>query len=530
LNEKLFLSGNEAIARGAYEAGVKVGAGYPGTPSTEILENLCKYPGVKTEWSINEKVGLEVAYGAAISGARALATMKHVGLNVAADPMFTASYTGIKGGLVIVVADDPGMHSSQNEQDSRNYARAAKLPMLEPADSQEAKDFTKLAFEISEKYDTPVILRATTRLSHSMSIVSIAERDERTVPGFAKEISKYVMIPLYAKKRRFVVEERTRQLRETCNELSVNRIEEGEGDFGIICGGIPYTYARECFPNAPALKLGMVYPLPEKLIREFCAKYEKIYVLEELDPFLENEIRALGLDVCGKNCFPAIGEFTPEIIKRGISGDEPETRKSEVKLPPRPPELCPGCPHRTVYEILRDKELNVIGDIGCYSLGTLPPFEAMHTLLDMGAGFTVAEGVELAGGKDAMKNTVGLMGDSTFAHSGITGLFNAAYNKRHCVFIVLDNGTTAMTGLQPNPLSGQTIDGSPTISIDYIKLCEAAGMDKADVKIVSAYNKEEIAEALDTLLAGGRLSLLVVKGPCMILKRKLAKKQREGAG
>lgn len=530
MSEKLFLSGNEAIARGAYEAGVKVGAGYPGTPSTEILENFCGYPGVETEWSINEKVGLEVAYGAAISGARALATMKHVGLNVAADPMFTASYTGIKGGLVIAVADDPGMHSSQNEQDSRNYARAARLPMLEPADSQEARDFTKLAFAMSEEYDTPVILRSTTRLSHSMSIVSAAERSERTVPGFSKDIPKYVMIPLYAKKRRVFVEERMKRLREASNNLCINRIEEGRGDFGIICSGVPYTYVRECFPEAPVLKLGMVYPLPEKLIREFCARYEKIYVVEELDPFLENEIKALGIEVCGKSHFPVIGEFTPETIKAGISGEKIEARKSALALPPRPPELCPGCPHRAVYEILRDKNLNVIGDIGCYSLGTLPPFSAMHTLLDMGAGFTVAEGVELAEGKEAMKNTVGVMGDSTFAHSGIAGLFNAAYNKRHCVFIVLDNGTTAMTGLQPNPLSGETINGGATVSIDYVKLCEAAGMDAADVKIVSAYKKDEITEALDTLLAAGRLSLLVVKAPCVILKKRLAKKQREAVG
>ena len=529
LKKKLFLSGNEAIARGAFEAGVKVGSGYPGTPSTEILENLSGYPDVETEWSINEKVGLEVAYGAAISGARAIATMKHVGMNVAADPMFTASYTGIKGGLVIITADDPGMHSSQNEQDSRNYARAAKIPMLEPADSQEAKDFTKLAFEISEQYDTPVILRTTTRLSHSMSIVTPEERIERDIEGFTKEIPKYVMIPLYAKKRRVIVEDRMQRLSAACNELSINRLEEGSGDFGIICSGTVYTYVKECYPDAPVLKLGMVYPLPAKLIAEFCEKYQTVYVIEELDPFFETEIKAMGFKVLGKSNFPAIGEYTPEIVRAGISGETIQPRQHEVNIPPRPPALCPGCPHRTVYGLLAERGLDVIGDIGCYSLGTLPPFTAMHTLLDMGAGFTVGQGIEMACGKKAAGKMVGIMGDSTFAHSGISGLFNAAYNKRHTLLIVLDNGTTAMTGLQPNPLSGETISGSDTVAIDYVKLCEAAGMDASDCKIVNAYKKDEIADALDTLLAGNRLSLLVVKGPCIILKKRLAKRNKEVA-
>jgi indolepyruvate ferredoxin oxidoreductase alpha subunit len=527
--EKVFLSGNEAIARGAFEAGVAVGTGYPGTPSTETLESLNEYSGVNVEWSVNEKVALEVAYGAAISGARSLTTMKHVGLNVASDPLFTASYTGIKAGFVILSADDPGMHSSQNEQDNRHYARAAKLPMLEPADSAEAKEFTKLAFEISEKYDTPVILRSTTRLSHSMGIVEESEREEKKIEGFAVDIPKYVMIPLYAKKRRVLVEEKISRLKEAADSLDINRIEEGKSEFGVICSGVPYTYVKEKFPDAAILKLGMVYPLPEKLIRDFCDKYETVYVIEEQDPFFEDQIKAMGLKVKGKECFPSIGEFTPDIIKQGISGQKIETKELSVKIPPRPPMLCQGCPHRIVYEILRDKKLNVTGDIGCYSLGTLPPFEAMHTLLDMGAGFTAAQGVEMAMGPDAGKHTVGIMGDSTFAHSGISGLFNAAYNKRHNIFIVLDNGTTAMTGLQPNPFSGQTIAGEETVNIDYVKLCEAAGMDASDVKIVDAYKREEIEEALDSSIAGGRLSLIVVKGLCLILKKRLSRKMKKEA-
>ncbi|OGV51306.1 MAG: hypothetical protein A2017_20025 [Lentisphaerae bacterium GWF2_44_16] len=527
--EKILMSGNEAIALGAYEAGVKVGAGYPGTPSTEILENLCRYPEVSTEWSVNEKVALEVGIGSALAGGRALITMKHVGLNVAADPLFTASYIGVKGGLVVVTADDPEMHSSQNEQDNRHYARAAKIPMLEPSDSEEARDFTKIAFEISEKYDTPVLLRTTTRISHSMSGLVKGQRVEAKTPeGFIPNQPKYVMIPLNAKKRHPVVERRMFQIAEDAENMEFNFIEGGTGDFGIITSGVSYTYVREAYPDVPVLKLGMVYPLPELMIREFCSKYSTVYVVEELDPFIEDQIKAWGLKVRGKDIFPIIGEYSPELIRCAIGGKSiPENISLSVKLPPRPPSLCPGCPHRIVYSVLSRMKLKVSGDIGCYSLGALPPFTAMHTCIDMGASITVAQGIEMAMGGDCC-DTVALLGDSTFAHSGITGLLNAAYNKRHSLIIVLDNGTTAMTGIQPNPLSGETINGHETVALDYAKFGEACGLKTEDIRTVDAYKEEDIEKAISEMTASGRLSLLIVKGLCIILKRRqqAARKER----
>ncbi len=530
---KMLLSGNEAIARGAWEAGCRVGTGYPGTPSTEILENLTTYEGVETEWSVNEKVALEVAIGAALAGSRTLVTMKHVGLNVAADPLFTSSYIGVKGGLVIACADDPSMHSSQNEQDNRNYAYHAKLPMLEPSDSQEAKDFTKLAFEISERYDTPVILRSTTRVSHSQSVVTPDVQTELPpTEGFTRDVEKYVMIPAYARLRHVEVERRLSQIAEDANAMEINRLEMGETEVGFITSGIVYTYIRELYPRASVLKLGLVHPLPEQLIRKFVDSVDRVFVVEELDPFFEMRIKAWGLAVEGKEHMPVLGELNPDRIRRaleeaGVTSDKliPEGLENALQLPPRPPALCPGCPHRMIFQILHENNLKVTGDIGCYTLGALPPFNAMDTCVDMGASVTVAQGIELAEGEDHRRDTVAVIGDSTFAHSGISGLINAAYNGRHGLVIVLDNGTTAMTGMQPNPFSGERIDHSESFQIDYEKLAAAVGIGEDNYRMVNAYKSDEINTAVNELRSKAGMSLLVVKGTCVILKQKLKKRR-----
>jgi indolepyruvate ferredoxin oxidoreductase alpha subunit len=533
--DRLLLSGNEAIARGAWEAGCRAGTGYPGTPSTEILESLTTYEGVNTEWSVNEKVALEVGIGAALSGARTLVTMKHVGMNVAADPLFTSSYIGVKGGLVIVTADDPSMHSSQNEQDNRNYAYHAKLPMLEPADSQEAKELTKLAFEISEKYDTPVLLRSTTRISHSQSVVTPGPRRELPPPeGFTRDIRKYVMIPANAKLRHVEVEKRLSRITADANEVEVNRIEMGDTRVGFITSGINYTYVRELYPEASVLKLGMVHPLPQEMIHRFIETVDRVFVIEELDPFFEMRIKSWGLSVEGKEHLPVIGEFNPDRIrepleKAGVASGKtiPAGLENHLRLPPRPPALCPGCPHRMIFQKLHDQNLKVTGDIGCYTLGALPPFSAMDTCVDMGASVTVGQGIEIAEGDAHQRDTVAVIGDSTFAHSGITGLINAAYNGRHGLVIVLDNGTTAMTGMQPNPFSGQRIDHSESFKLDYQKLAEAVGISSENYRMVDAYKSDDIENAIDELREKSGLSLLVVKGTCVILRQKLKKAERK---
>lgn len=529
--EKMILSGNEAFARGAWEAGAAVGTGYPGTPSTEILENFTTYPDVYSEWSVNEKVALEVGIGASLAGARTVVTMKHVGINVAADPLFTASYIGVKGGLVIMCADDPGMHSSQNEQDSRNYAFAAKIPMLEPSDSEEARSFTHHAFKLSEEFDTPVILRSTTRISHSKSIIFPQQRMKNSMErGFNRDIHKYVMIPAYARKRHLVVEERMKKLTGHADSLSINVVEQGDKRIGFITSGVVYTYVKELYPEASILKLGMVYPLPEKTIRDFCAGVEKVVVVEELDPFFELRIRAMGIEMHGKDLLPLTGEFNIDRIKEGLekigykSGKTPGTPlKSSMTLPPRPPSLCPGCPHRTVYKVLKEKEVVITGDIGCYTLGALPPYESMDTVVDMGASVTVSQGIEIVEGSANRKPAVSIVGDSTFAHSGLTGLLNAAYNKRKGLIIVLDNGTTAMTGMQPNPFSGERIDGEGTFVLDYEKLAAAMGIEAENYRMVDAYKAEQIESAIEELLAKKKLSLLVVKGLCIIFKKRRAR-------
>lgn len=523
---KLLMSGNEAIALGAFEAGVKAASGYPGTPSTEIMENLSKYKGVNCEWSVNEKVALEVGLGAAFAGARALVTMKHVGVNVAADPLFTAAYTGIKGGLVVITADEPGMHSSQNEQDNRHYARAAKVPMLEPSDSAEAKEFTKLAFELSEKYDTPVFLRTTTRIAHSMSLVEKGKREERKVEGFTRNIRKYVQMPANARVRHAFVEDRMAELAREADKMKINFVDKPSkkpSAKGIITSGISYTYVREAFPDIPVLKLGLVHPLPAKKIADFCMSYEEIYVVEELDPFLEDQIKAMGFEVYGKDILPITGEYSPSLLASKLGAPEKKKKVSApaMQLPPRPPSLCPGCPHRIVFGVLSENKITVSGDIGCYTLGAMPPFNSIDTCVDMGASITIAQGFEVATGKRG--KTVAVIGDSTFAHSGITGLLNAAYNKRNTVILILDNGTTAMTGMQPNPLSGKTIMGEETVALDYKKLGEAVGMKSENIRIVDAYKKEEVEKALKDAFASQGVQLIVAKGLCQILRRKMKK-------
>lgn len=530
--EKMILSGNEAFARGAWEAGAAVGTGYPGTPSTEILENFTQYPGIYSEWSVNEKVAMEVGIGSSLAGARTLVTMKHVGINVAADPLFTSSYIGVKGGLVLVCADDPGMHSSQNEQDSRNYAFAAKIPMLEPADSEEARAFMHHAFSLSETYDTPVIVRSTTRISHSKGIIFPQQRKEidRAGQGFDRDIHKYVMIPAYARKRHVIVEERMNRLTSDADSMDINILEQGDRSVGFITSGVVYTYIKELFPQASILKLGMVYPLPEETIRSFCESVDSVVVVEELDPFLETRIKAMGIETKGKNIFPVTGEFNTDIIAEGMKKLGHETKRrieeplsSQFNLPPRPPSLCPGCPHRTVYKVLREKDVIITGDIGCYTLGALPPYESMDTVVDMGASVTVSQGIEIVEGTDSSRPAVSIIGDSTFAHSGITGLLNAAYNKRKGLVIVLDNGTTAMTGMQPNPFSGERIDGDATFVLDYEKLAGAMGITGDNYRMVDAYKADEIESAIREMTKKQELSLLVIKGLCIILKKRRAR-------
>jgi indolepyruvate ferredoxin oxidoreductase alpha subunit len=523
--KKTVLSGNEAIALAARAAGASVGCGYPGTPSTEILENFALLPGVYAEWSVNEKVAFEVGIGSSLAGARTLVTMKHVGLNVAADALFTSSYIGVKAGLVIVNADDPGMHSSQNEQDNRHYALAAKVPMLEPSDSQEAYDFTKLAFELSERYDTPVILRTTTRISHAKSVVDLPgeEPPQRIPSGFERNTAKYVMIPAYARLRHAEVEKRLAEMASACGSWNVNRLENGDGShsLGFITAGICYQYVREAFPDAPLLKIGSINPLPEKMIRSFCETMDRVVVVEELDPFIESAVKAMGLKAEGKNLFPVTGEFDQDLVKAVLAGPSRSSPSaSPPSIPSRPPTLCPGCPHRTVFSVLKKHDIVVTGDIGCYTLGVLPPFSSMDTCVEMGASVTMAQGIEIAERHGPRHKVASVIGDSTFAHSGISGLFNAAYNKRKGLIIVLDNGTTAMTGMQPNPFSGATIFGEPTSVIDYHKLGAAAGLSEGNVIVVNAYKPEDVERAILSLLDSGKLSLLVIKGPCVIAKSK----------
>ncbi len=514
---KKLMLGNEAVARGAYEAGVSVATAYPGTPSTEITENIAKYNEIYSEWSPNEKVALEVAIGASVAGARSICSMKHVGLNVAADPLFTVSYTGVNGGLVIMVADDPGMHSSQNEQDSRFYARSSKVPMLEPANSQECKDFVKEAFEISESFDSPVIVRLTTRIAHSQSVVEEGEKNSFKLKDYSKDFNKYVMMPAMARKRHIEVEKRMAALREFSNTCSLNRIEWGSKDIGVITSGISYQYAREAFGDVSYLKIGMVYPLPEKMIEDFAREVKTLYVVEELEPFFENQIRKMGIPVKGKELLPVTGEFSAQLIKEKVLGQKTEsTAKINETVPVRPPVMCPGCPHRGMYYVLKKLKLNVSGDIGCYTLGALPPTEAMDTCVCMGASVSMAHGMEKARGKEFGKNTVAVIGDSTFIHSGITGLIDIVYNKGVSTVIILDNSITGMTGHQHNPTTGFTIKGEPTKQVDLEKLAYAVGITR--VRIADPFDIKEFEKVVKEEVQSDEPSVIISQRPCALLK------------
>ncbi len=522
---KVLMSGNEAIARGVYEAGVRFAAAYPGTPSTEILEEFSKYEGVYAEWSPNEKVAVEVAIGAALAGEKALAVMKHVGVNVAADPIFTVSYTGTNGALVIVSADDPSLHSSQNEQDNRNYAKFAKIPMLEPADAQEAKEFIKLAFDISEKFDTPVFLRSTTRVSHSKSLVSLEEPlpyQDKTAITYKPE--KFVMVPALARLRRIEVEKRLVKLKEFAETFNENKMEINDPDVGIITAGMPYQYAKDVFPNYSYLKLGMVYPLPEKLIRKFAAKVKKIFVVEELDPFLEEQIKAMGIKVVGKEIFPYTNEFDPGIIEDAINKSAKPSITSVHNIPSRPPNLCPGCPHRGLFYVLGKLKVFVTGDIGCYTLSFMKPLEGLHSCICMGASIGMAHGMSKALKEKGKGKIVGVIGDSTFIHSGITPLLNMAYNKSNALIIICDNSTTAMTGMQEHPGTGYTLLGEKTKQLNLKVLVSALGIE--NIKIIDPYDLKETRNVIKEELAKDGPSVIISQRPCVLFKRAKTKNQK----
>lgn len=517
--KKVFMSGNEAIARGVYEAGVRFAAAYPGTPSTEIMEEFAKYDGVYAEWAPNEKVAVEVAIGAALGGAKALAVMKHVGVNVAADPIFTVSYTGIEGALVIISADDPSMHSSQNEQDNRNYAKFAKIPMLEPADPQEAKDFIKLAFEISEKFDTPVFFRTTTRVAHSKSVVTLKDPEMRQdTTKLVHHAEKYVMVPINARIRRVEVEKRQLALKKFVENFPENKMEINDPEVGIITAGMPYNYAKEVFPDFSYLKLGMVYPLPAQLIHEFASRVKKIYVIEELDPYLEEQIKAMGIEVTGKDIFPYTNEFDPGIVKKAINSDRSGTVSPyQQSLAHRPPNLCPGCPHRGLFHALKKSKAYVHGDIGCYTLSYLKPLEGLHSCICMGASIGMAHGMSKALKEKGKGKVVGVIGDSTFLHSGITSLLNMAYNNSDALIIILDNSTTAMTGMQEHPGTGYTLMGKEAKKVNLNVLVSALGIE--NIRVINPYNIKETQIAIKDELASSGPSVIISQAPCVLFKR-----------
>ena len=513
---KQLMLGNKAVARGLYEAGCCFASSYPGTPSTEVTEELAKYDEVYCEWAPNEKVAMESAFGASLAGRRSFCAMKHVGLNVAADPLYTMSYTGINAGLVVVVADDAGMHSSQNEQDSRHHAIAAKLPMLEPSDSEEALAFTKLAFEISERFDTPVLLKMCTRVAHSQSLV---ETSDRAVPvkTYEKNIAKYVMMPGNAKKRHPIVEERTRLLKEYAETGPVNRVEMGGTQLGIITSSTSYQYVTEVFGDSVSiLKIGMANPLPDQLILDFAKKVDRLVVVEELDPIMENHCRALGLKVEGKDLLPICGEFSQNLIAKALGKETPKGLALNEALPMRPPVMCPGCPHRGLFYTLKKLGCTVLGDIGCYTLGAVAPLASMEMTLCMGASISAIHGFNKMGGEDAEKKTVCVIGDSTFMHSGMTGLANVAYNQSNSTVIILDNSITGMTGHQQNPTTGYNIKGDPAGKIDLEALCRSMGFER--VRVVDPYDLKDCESVIREELASGTPSVIISRRPCALLK------------
>ena len=513
--------GNEATARGIYEAGCRVVSSYPGTPSTEITEYAATYDDIYCEWAPNEKVGLEVAFGASLAGARAACCMKHVGLNVAADPLFTLSYTGVNGGLVICVADDPGMHSSQNEQDSRHYAEAAKLPMLEPSDSAEAKEFAKLAFQLSEEYDTPVILRTCTRIAHSQAAVELCDRQNDDIKPYEKNPKKYIMAPANAIARHPKVEDRQARIATYAETSPLNRVEYADGEMGIITSGTCYQYVKEVFGDSVSvMKLGMVNPLPKNLILDFASKVKRLVVIEELDPYIENYCKSLGLKVDGKNIFPITGEFSQRLIAERLGKDIPEFTQADA-VPVRPPVMCAGCPHRGLFYVLAKKKLHVLGDIGCYTLGSAAPLNAIDSVICMGASVSGVHGFNKALGKDAENKTVAVIGDSTFMHSGMTGLANIAYNGTNSTVIIVDNSITGMTGHQQNPTTGYNIKGDPATKIDLEALCHALGINR--VRVVDPYDLKATETAITEELAADEPSVIISRRPCALLKYVKAK-------
>ena len=517
MSEKVIMLGNEAIARGAYEAGVKVSAAYPGTPSTEISENLVKYKdSLYCEWSPNEKVATEVAIGASVSGVRAMSCMKHVGFNVAADPTYTVSYMGVNGGLVIVVADDPGLYSSQNEQDTRMVARAAQLPVIEPSDSAEAKEFIKIAFDLSEQFDRPFVYRTTTRLAHSQGLVELNERKEIEDKPYEKNIRKNVMMPGNAKLRHVEIEKRNQELAEAANTLPINRVEMNDTKIGVITSGIPYQYVKEALPEASVLKLGLVNPLPRKLIEDFASKVDTLYVVEELDPVIETQVKSWGIKAIGKEIFTVQGEYSANMIRQAILKEELDISKP-AEAPGRPPILCPGCPHRGVYYVLNKLKIHAAGDIGCYTLGAVAPLSVVDTTICMGASISSLHGMEKAKGKEYIKNWVAVIGDSTFLHTGVNSLMNMMYNKATGTVIILDNSTTGMTGHQDHAATGKTLQGDPTYAIDIPALCRAIGV--KNVVEVNARDIQAVEKAVKEEIAKDEVSVIITKTPCVLLDK-----------
>lgn len=514
---KQLMLGNKALARGLYEAGCSVVSSYPGTPSTEVTEEAAKYDEIYCEWAPNEKVAMEVAFGASLAGKRSFCGMKHVGLNVAADPLFTCSYTGVNGGMVICVADDPGMHSSQNEQDSRHYAKAAKVPMLEPSDSAEALEFAKLAYEISERFDTPVLLKMCTRVSHSQSIVDTGERVLPQLKPYEKNVAKNVMMPGNAIRRHPIVEQRTRDLIAYAESAPVNRVEMGDTKLGIITSSTSYQYAKEVFGDqASILKLGMIYPLPEQLILDFASKVDRLVVIEELDAVIEEHCRQLGLEVSGKDILPLEGEYSQRLIAQKLGVSVPEGKKIDDAIPVRPPVMCAGCPHRGMFYTLHKNKVTVMGDIGCYTLGAAAPLSAIDVTACMGASITALHGYNKALNEENAGAAVAIIGDSTFMHSGMTGLANIAYNQSNSTVIILDNSITGMTGHQQNPTTGYNIKGDPAGKIDLESLCRAMGINR--VRVVDPYDLAACDRVLKEELAAPEASVIISRRPCVLLK------------
>ena len=515
MDNKTIMLGNEAIARGAYEAGVKVSSAYPGTPSTEISEFLAKYNEVYTEWAPNEKVALEAAAGASIAGVRSMACMKHVGLNVASDPLYTLAYTGVNAGLVIVVADDPGLASSQNEQDTRMIARSAHLPVIEPSDSNEAKEFFKYAFDLSEKYDTPVIFRTTTKLSHSQSIVDLCDRNEVEDKVYERSMAKYVMMPASAIGRHKVVEARELQMGKDASTFPVNKVEMKDTKIGFITSGVAYQYVKEACPDASVLKLGVVNPLPRKLIEDFIASCETVYIFEELEPVIEEQVKSWGLCVKGKDLFTKQGEYSANMLKKVIYGKTEEVFE-KAEAPARPPILCPGCPHRSVFSVLNKLKIHAAGDIGCYTLGAVAPLNVIDTTICMGSSISLLHGMEKAKGKEFIKNWVATIGDSTFLHTGINSLVNMVYNKATGTVMILDNRTTGMTGHQEHAATGKTLKGEDTYAIDLAELCRSIGVKR--VIEINAFDIVNLEKVIKESVNGDELTVIIAKAPCALIK------------